>query len=167
MAAANSEAQSLRESLGVRAAYILWIVRGFSTPIFRTWVQKSTLLLRNRGLGHAEVLKKTPSSAKYVTRVPPPPPLWEKSEREEAGMGGDCAKNCQCSWYYPRHSPSQGFNPWLTLRAAKTGLMILEFLLLTKALFCKRFKREMLIVRQTTTHPQLFCDLMHYSQVIY
>ena len=69
MAAANSEAQSLRESLGVRAAYISWIVRRFSPPIHRTWVQKSTLLLQNRG--HAEVLKKTPSSAKYVTRVRP------------------------------------------------------------------------------------------------
>ena len=34
------------------------------------WVQKSTLLLQNRG--HAEVLKKTPSSAKYVTLVRPP-----------------------------------------------------------------------------------------------
>ena len=87
MAAANSEAQSLGESLGVRAAYILWIVRGFSSPILRTWVQKSTLLLQNRG--HAEVLKKTPSSAKYVTRcgpplypsstppTPPPPPPQE------------------------------------------------------------------------------------------
>ena len=80
MPAANSEAQSLQESLGVRAAYISWIVRGFSPPILRTWVQKSTLLLQNRG--HVEVLKKTPSSAKYVTRVrppsvpefPPPPP---------------------------------------------------------------------------------------------
>ena len=70
VAAANSEAQSLRESLGVRAAYISWIVRGYSPPILRTWGQKSTLLLQNRG--HAEVLKKTPSSAKYVTRVRPP-----------------------------------------------------------------------------------------------
>ena len=34
VAAANSEAQSLRESLGVRAAYILWIVRGFRPPYF-------------------------------------------------------------------------------------------------------------------------------------
>ena len=54
--------------------------KGILTPILRIWVQKSTLLLRNRG--HAEVLKKTPSSAKYVTKVrpplylsaPPPPP---------------------------------------------------------------------------------------------
>ena len=36
--------------------------------ILRTWVQQ--ILLQNRG--HAEVLKKTPSSAKYVTRVRPP-----------------------------------------------------------------------------------------------
>ena len=80
VAAANLEALSLRESLGVRAAYISWVVRGCSPPILRTWVQKSPLLLQNRG--HAEVLKKTPSSAKYVTRVrplsvpecPPPPP---------------------------------------------------------------------------------------------
>ena len=42
-------------SLSVRAAYISWMVRGFWTPILRTWVQKSTLLLQNRG--HAEVLK--------------------------------------------------------------------------------------------------------------
>ena len=40
------------------------------THILRTWVQKSTLLLQNRV--HTEVLKKTPSSAKYVTRVLPP-----------------------------------------------------------------------------------------------
>ena len=54
--------------------------KGILTPVLRAWVQKSTLLLQNRG--HAEVLKKTPSSAKYVTRVrppsvpecPPPPP---------------------------------------------------------------------------------------------
>ena len=54
--------------------------KGILTPILRTWVQKSTLLLQNRG--HAEVLIKTPSSAKYVTKVrppsvpecPPPPP---------------------------------------------------------------------------------------------
>ena len=44
--------------------------KGILTPILRTWVQKSTLLLQNRG--HAEVLKKTPSSAKYVTQVRPP-----------------------------------------------------------------------------------------------
>ena len=52
--------------------------KGILTPILRTWVQKSTLLLQNRG--HAKVLKKTPSSAKYVTKVrsppPPPPPLY-------------------------------------------------------------------------------------------
>ena len=70
VAAANSEAQSLRESLGVRAAYISWIVRVFSPPILRTWVQRSTLLLQNRG--HAEVLKRTPSSAKYENRCGPP-----------------------------------------------------------------------------------------------
>ena len=44
--------------------------KGILIPILRTWVQKSTLLLQNRG--HAEVLKKTPSSAKYVTKVRPP-----------------------------------------------------------------------------------------------
>ena len=32
--------------------------KGILTPILRTWVQKSTLLLQNRG--HAEVLKKDP-----------------------------------------------------------------------------------------------------------
>ena len=54
--------------------------KGILTPILRTWVKKSTLLLQNRG--HEKVLKKTPSSAKYVTKVrppsvpecPPPPP---------------------------------------------------------------------------------------------
>ena len=64
------------------------------TPILRTWVQKSTLLLQNRW--HAEVLKKTPSSAKYVTRVrppsvpespppppPPPPPPAGKYSRDQ------------------------------------------------------------------------------------
>ena len=34
MATANLEAQSLRESLGVTAADISWIVRGFSPPYF-------------------------------------------------------------------------------------------------------------------------------------
>ena len=32
--------------------------KGILTPILRTWVQKSTILLQNRG--HAEVLKKDP-----------------------------------------------------------------------------------------------------------
>ena len=84
MAAANSEAQSLRESLGVRAAYISWIVRGFPPPILRTWIQKSTLLLQNRG--HAEVLKKTPSSAKYMYLFapPPPPPPPRKYSRDRS-----------------------------------------------------------------------------------
>ena len=44
--------------------------KGILTPILCTWIQESTLLLQNRG--HAEVLKKTPSSAEYVTRVRPP-----------------------------------------------------------------------------------------------
>ena len=44
--------------------------KGILTPILCTWVQKSTLLLQNRG--HAEVFKKTPSTAKYVTRLRPP-----------------------------------------------------------------------------------------------
>ena len=54
--------------------------KGILTPILRTWVQKSTLLLQNRG--HAEVLKKDPffreihneGAAPLCTRVPPPPP---------------------------------------------------------------------------------------------
>ena len=60
--------------------------KGILTPILRTWVQKSTLLLQNRG--HAEVLKKTPSSAKYVTKVRPPsvpecpPPPGAERRRE-------------------------------------------------------------------------------------
>ena len=44
--------------------------KGILTPILRTWVQKSTLLLQNRG--HAEVLKKDPFFRKYLTRVRPP-----------------------------------------------------------------------------------------------
>ena len=42
----------------------------FHSPILRTWLQKNTLFIQNRG--HSEVLKKTPSSAKYVRRVRPP-----------------------------------------------------------------------------------------------
>ena len=38
--------------------------KGILTPILRTWAQKSTLLLQNRG--HAEVLKNIPSSAQYA-----------------------------------------------------------------------------------------------------
>ena len=41
--------------------------KGILTPILRTWVHKSTLLLQNRG--HAEVLKKDPF-------FPPPPGLF-------------------------------------------------------------------------------------------
>ena len=51
---------------------------GILTPILRTWVQKSTLLLQNRG--HAEVLKKDPffreirnaGATPLCTLVPPP-----------------------------------------------------------------------------------------------
>ena len=68
MAAANSEAQSLREIVDCKVIL---------TPILRTWVQKSTLLLQNRR--HAEVLKKTreirhAGAAPLCTWVPPPPP---------------------------------------------------------------------------------------------
>ena len=53
--------------------------KGILTPIFRTWVQKITLLLQNRG--HAEVLKKDPffreirneGAAPSVPECPPPP----------------------------------------------------------------------------------------------
>ena len=89
--AANSETQSLWESLGVRAAYISWIVRGFSPPI---------CLLHK--LGHAEVLKKTPSSAKYVTCVrppsvpecpPPPPPGFTHKHGKHLN---NCSRTNQC-----------------------------------------------------------------------
>ena len=49
--------------------------KDFHPPYFVPGVQKSTLLLQNRG--HAEVLKKTPSSAKYVMRLRPPLNLSE------------------------------------------------------------------------------------------
>ena len=42
----------------------------FHPTILRTWLQKNTLFIQNRG--HSEVLKKTPSSAKYVRWVRPP-----------------------------------------------------------------------------------------------
>ena len=81
MAPADSEAQSLRESFGVRAAYVSWIVRGFD-PHTSHLGTKSTLLLQNRG--HAEVLKKDPflcetrneyaSPPPPVPECPPPPP---------------------------------------------------------------------------------------------
>ena len=86
MVAANSEAQSLRESLVVRAACISLIVRGFSPPILRTCVQKKYLsFTKSRTCGG---LKKTPSTAKYVTRVPPPPPPppGSKTGRSEKGQ---------------------------------------------------------------------------------
>ena len=56
--------------------------KGILTPILRTWVHKSTLLLQNRG--HAEVLKKDPffreirnegaAPPLYLSAPPPPPP---------------------------------------------------------------------------------------------
>ena len=42
--------------------------KGILTPILRTWVQKSTLLLQNRG--HAEVLKKTQVRPPSVPECP-------------------------------------------------------------------------------------------------
>ena len=80
MASANSKAL-VTSGVTQRQSHVYFVdCKGILTPILRTWVQKSTLLLQNRG--HAEVLKKTPSSAKYVKRVrphsmpecPPPPP---------------------------------------------------------------------------------------------
>ena len=63
------EAQALRESLGVRAADISWIVRGFSPPYFVPGYKKVLFFYKSRTCGG---LKKTPSSVKYVTRVRPP-----------------------------------------------------------------------------------------------
>ena len=65
--------------------------KGILAPILSTWVQKSTLLLQNRG--HAEVLKKDPffreirneGAAPLCTWVPPPPPPpprdWDQHPR--------------------------------------------------------------------------------------
>ena len=82
MAAANSEAQSLRESLGVRAACISWDCKGILTPILRTWVQKSTpSFTKSRTCGGLK--KKTPffreirnagAAPPSVPECPPPPP---------------------------------------------------------------------------------------------
>ena len=66
---ANSEAQSLWESLGVRTAYFTWIVRGFWPPYFVPGYKKVPFFYK---MVLKKVLKKTPSSAKYVTRVRPP-----------------------------------------------------------------------------------------------
>ena len=74
MAATNSEAQSLRESLGVRAAYISWIVRGFRHPFFVPRYKKVPFFYKITDMRRSS--KKTPSSAKNVTRVRPPPPLY-------------------------------------------------------------------------------------------
>ena len=46
--------------------------KGILTPILRTWVQKSTLLLQNRG--HAEVLKRYPFFREIRNAGAPPPP---------------------------------------------------------------------------------------------
>ena len=46
--------------------------KGILTPILRTWVQKSTLLLQNRG--HAEFLKKDPFFREIRNAGAPPPP---------------------------------------------------------------------------------------------
>ena len=56
------------------------------------------------------------------------------------------------------------FNPF-TLRAAKTGLTILEIFLKQKR-FWEIAEVEMLKRSQTTTLLQIFCDLLLYSQVI-
>ena len=72
MAATNSEARvGSQVTSGVtRRQSRLYFVdcKGIFTPILRTWVQKSTLPLQNRG--HAEVLKKNPFPAKYAPRDP-------------------------------------------------------------------------------------------------
>ena len=61
--------------VGVRAAYISWIVRGFWPPYFVPGYKKSTLLLQNRG--HAEVLKNDPSLREIRNAgAPSPPPLY-------------------------------------------------------------------------------------------
>ena len=81
VAAADSETQSLRESLVVRAADTSWIVKkGIFTPHTSYLGTKNyPFFLQNRG--HAEVLKKTTfreirnmGAAPLYTWVPPPPP---------------------------------------------------------------------------------------------
>ena len=67
-------------SLGVTAAYISWIVRGFSPPYFVPGYEKVPFFYKIADMRRS--WKKTPSSAKYVTKVrppsvpecPPPPP---------------------------------------------------------------------------------------------
>ena len=68
MAAANSEAQSLRESLGIRAVYISWIVGIFTPHTSYLGTKKYPSFTKWRTCGG---LKKDPS-AKYVTQVRPP-----------------------------------------------------------------------------------------------
>ena len=70
LAAANSEAQILRESIGVRAAYVSWIVRGFWPPYFVPGYKKVPFFYKIADMRRSS--KKTPSSAKYVTKVRPP-----------------------------------------------------------------------------------------------
>ena len=78
MAAADSDDQSLWETLGVGAAYILWIVRGFWHPYFVPWYKKVPFFWKIADMWRSS--KKTPSSAKYVPKVRPasvheyPPP---------------------------------------------------------------------------------------------
>ena len=52
-----------------------------------------------------------------------------------------------------------------TRREAKTGLTILDHFSY-KTIFWKTFQREMLIISQTTTLLQIFCELKLYSHVI-
>ena len=54
----------------------------------------------------------------------------------------------------------------LTLRAAKTGLTILDFFFY-KSVFRKIFEGEMSTRSQTTTLLQIFCELSLHSQVIF
>ena len=111
--------------------------KGILTPIPRTWVQKSSLLLQNRG--HAEVLKKDPffreiRNAGTGPTAPecPPPPSPRERHRLALGDEDDCSSlsraldtaianfsMCQVSLHIPIHlmhqsieSPGGGAGKW-------------------------------------------------------
>ena len=91
--------------------------KGILTPILRTWVLKSTLLLQNRG--HAEVLKKDPffleirneGAAPLGTWVPPPPPPPPPPPRAQQTFPGSIPRSFLVA------KESGGWRPILNLKA--------------------------------------------------
>ena len=61
--------------------------KGFLTPILRTWVQKSTLLLQNRG--HADVFKKDPMFHEIRNAGAHPLCTRNYSKKDLCVLGGD------------------------------------------------------------------------------